>query len=113
MGAEVTDMLHESGYFRILDTTTDHQFNKSFYCPGCECHHGINDGWQLSFNDSKPTVSPSILVKHGRYKDMNDPLNSYEQIVCHLFIRDGKIEYLNDCTHALAGKTIEMQKEID
>jgi len=28
--------------------------------------------------------------------------------VCYLFVKDGKLEFLNDCTHALAGKTIEM-----
>jgi hypothetical protein len=29
---------------------------------------------------------------------------------CHLFITDGKIEYLADCTHELAGKTVEMEE---
>ena len=103
-------MQDASGYFRILATDKDHQFIKAFYCPGCECSHGINDGWSLTFQNGKPTVSPSILVKHGRYIDKNDP-TKYEAIQCHLFIRNGMIEYLSDCTHKLAGKTVEMQKE--
>ena len=28
--------------------------------------------------------------------------------VCHSFIKDGNIQYLNDCTHKLAGQTIEI-----
>ena len=101
-------MLHKSGYFRVLEGGL-----LSFYCPGCKCSHWINESWQLSFESGKPTVSPSILVKHGRYKDLNDPINSYEKIICHSFIRGGKIEFLSDCTHELAGKTVEMEKEDD
>lgn len=28
--------------------------------------------------------------------------------VCHSFIRDGRIEFLSDCTHALAGQTVDL-----
>ena len=44
----------------------------------------------------KPTVSPSLLQ------------NFVPGIICHSFITDGKIQYLNDCTHKLAGQTIEL-----
>lgn len=27
---------------------------------------------------------------------------------CHSFVRDGQIEFLSDCTHALAGKTVSL-----
>lgn len=33
--------------------------------------------------------------------------------VCHSFVRNGKIEYLNDCTHELAGQTVELLDEHD
>lgn len=98
-------MLHENGYFRVLDGGA---FDLSFPCPGCGCSHGFNKKWTLAWNNGKPTISPSILVRHGRYHEDD----SYEKIVCHLFIRDGKIQYLSDCTHALAGKTVDMEKEI-
>ncbi len=98
--------ISESKYFRLND---DPQLPIAFYCPGCECNHGINETWKITFNSDKPTVSPSILVKHGKYLDLDRPIETYKKIVCHSFIRDGKIEFLNDCTHELAGKTVEMK----
>ena len=52
--------------------------------------------WSWNGDYERPTVSPSIRLIHtGNQVD-------------HLFIRDGKIQYLNDCTHELAGKTVDM-----
>lgn len=77
-----------------------------FECPGCKHDHFINVNpkvmnlvWDFDFNFKNPTVSPSILNK-GNYKDT--------QTICHLFIKNGRIEYLNDCTHHLSGRTIDM-----
>jgi hypothetical protein len=28
--------------------------------------------------------------------------------LCHSFVRDGRIEFLSDCTHSLAGQTVEL-----
>jgi hypothetical protein len=98
-------MKDESGYFRLLETDKDQQFNMAFYCPGCKCHHGINTNhehrpaWNVTFTAGKPTVTPSILVTSSTR--------------CHLFIKHGEIEYLTDCTHELAGKTIPMELEED
>ena len=77
-----------------------------FYCLGCNEIHQVwtnkEDGptiWGFNGSIEKPTFSPSIKVEyHGADKDT----------VCHSFIRDGKIQYLSDCTHALAGKTVEL-----
>jgi hypothetical protein len=69
-----------------------------FYCPGCQHIHSINDTWNITWKDEKPTVSPSVLTKGGS-KDST----------CHLFIKNGMIEYLNDCGHKYAGKTIPME----
>lgn len=78
-----------------------------FWCPGCKCCHYIatseNDCgfpiWKWDGDVEKPTISPSIKVEyHGADKNT----------ICHSFIRDGKIQYLSDCTHELAGKTIDM-----
>ena len=44
-------------------------------------------------------VSPSPLVNKEEAGDHPR---------CHIFIRDGRIQYLNDCTHALAGQTVDM-----
>jgi hypothetical protein len=31
-----------------------------------------------------------------------------EQVVCHSYIRNGRIEFLPDCTHARAGQTVDI-----
>jgi hypothetical protein len=43
-----------------------------------------------------------ILVHQYKHGDKN--------FVCHSFVRNGKIEYLSDCTHNLAGKTVDIPK---
>jgi len=55
--------------------------------------------WTLSGTEAKPTVMPSILV------DQSKPDRR-----CHLFIRNGNIEFLSDCHHELAGKTVPMEE---
>lgn len=69
----------------------------TFYCPGCEHIHAINKTWTISGSKDAPTVSPSVLTRGGS-KDST----------CHLFIRNGMIEYLNDSVHELAGKIVPM-----
>lgn len=109
-------MIHQSGYFRVLEVAPDYPFNLAFHCPGCGCSHGVNTDpsrqplWQLTLKDNKPTVTPSILVRHGKYPDPEDNLK-YGETRCHLFIKNGMIEYLSDCTHKLAGQTIPMELE--
>ena len=80
---------------------------RRFFCPACKEYHYIgvatNDMgfpiWQFNGDNETPTVSPSVKVEcHG----------DYINIVCHSFIKDGKIQFLSDCTHNLAGQTVEM-----
>ncbi|PKP09862.1 MAG: hypothetical protein CVU09_09540 [Bacteroidetes bacterium HGW-Bacteroidetes-4] len=75
-----------------------------FHCPGCGYSHGVwttrlpgenHPLWQFNGDINNPTISPSLLVRG--------------QFICHSFIRSGKIQFLNDCTHHLAGQTIDMQ----
>jgi hypothetical protein len=33
---------------------------------------------------------------------------SFQCFRCHSFVRAGRIEFLNDSTHALAGKTVDL-----
>lgn len=53
------------------------------------------NSWSWNGDFEKPTVSPSILLTNVAARS-------------HLFIRDGKLQYLSDCTHELAGKTVDM-----
>jgi hypothetical protein len=57
--------------------------------------------WSFDGNHESPTCSPSFLTTLT-YGD------GRPQHRCHSFIRNGKIEYLSDCTHKLAGQTIDM-----
>lgn len=78
-----------------------------FYCPGCEGNHFVqttpgNDGeavWTWNGVHDRPTISPSLLIRYPASGD-------YPALVCHLFLRDGLITYLEDCTHPLKGQTV-------
>jgi hypothetical protein len=93
----------------------------AFYCNGCKRVHSINvkyEGmpkWGFNGNVESPTFTPSILAKYthpkGYTNDNPAPADfsgDYVTDVCHTFITDGKIQYLGDCTHELAGQTIEL-----
>lgn len=92
-----------------------------FFCPGCRCAHMIRVAspgpcWSFDGNMEAPTFSPSVLVRGTRpiTDDEQQRIMAGEKItpeptVCHLFIRGGKIEFLNDCTHNLKGQTVPME----
>lgn len=77
-------------------------------CPGCKTLHQIHtvrsnpNGPNWSFNGDmlKPTFSPSLFVN----RDQSNPT----QPACHSFIRNGVWQFLNDCTHELAGQNVPM-----
>ena len=79
-----------------------------FFCPACQEYHVLSVGpksfWKLrwTFNGdcNAPTVNPSLLVEKPRHNQRSS--------ICHSFIRDGQIQYLTDCTHPLAGRTVPM-----
>lgn len=75
----------------------DEQKTLLFWCPGCKCAHPYTyPRWSWNGSFVKPTFAPSLLchpnAMHGR---------------CHLFMRDGMIEFCNDCDHELKGQTVE------
>lgn len=76
----------------------------TFWCPGCQCAHGINDTWTIEGGE-RPTISPSVLVNGSVPEDQRRAAGMPR---CHLFVRDGRLEYLADCDHALAGTTVPM-----
>jgi len=92
-------------------------YGHAFYCEGCDQEHLIDDRWTFNKDLNNPTFDPSLHItyKHpkGYSNDNPAPKNydgEYIEDVCHSFIRDGMIEYLTDCTHELAGKTIELKE---
>lgn len=83
----------KKGKLRIINNDT-----LLFYCKACKEYHAVNTkGWRFNGNYDKPTLSPSILVTWGDNRR------------CHSFIRDGKIQYLSDCTHELAGQILDLE----
>jgi hypothetical protein len=76
----------------------------SFHCPGCNGGHGIPvsgpRGWNWNGSLESPTITPSILVNRGGANPTAP--------VCHSYVTEGRIQFLTDCTHSLAGKTVEL-----
>lgn len=104
-----------------------------FWCPGCKHAHQIKTGngpgprWGWNGNAEKPTFTPSVLVtgrdftekgeaEYEAWIDAGSPrleggkLHQFESAdtVCHTFVTDGRIQFLGDCTHALAGQTVDL-----
>lgn len=84
-----------------------------FWCPGCKEYHQISSTkWEFNGDLEKPTFSPSYLT----WADPNpnaistyDPTGKHRNgFRCHSFIKEGKIEFLSDCSHKLAGQTVDM-----
>lgn len=87
-----------------IDEETGKKYHHTQYlynCLGCGYEHAFqlkSDGGfhEFNMNLDKPTISPSLLQNFVAGK------------TCHSFIRNGFIEYLGDCNHNFAGKTIEL-----
>lgn len=84
-----------------------------WWCPGCNephlIHHGEGPGprWGWNGNAERPTFTPSVLVRTGRAVDPTfQPEPGDPPEVCHSFVVDGAMQFLGDCTHALAGQTV-------
>lgn len=74
-----------------------------FHCPGCGRDHPFHvgaahpdgRGWQFNGDPERPTFSPILLVL--------DPERR-----CHSFVRDGNVQFLNDCWYPLREQTVEI-----
>lgn len=90
----------------------------SFDCEGCGMPHSVMTGvgsgprWSWDGSMENPTFTPSVLVTWSEPSDnpdeFDDPSKDVKK-VCHSFITGGVIQYLNDCTHHLAGKSVTLK----
>jgi hypothetical protein len=95
--------------FREQLNSDKQHYGWTFWCPGCaewdepgshlHSTHAVDRTWTFNGDVNRPTLSPSVLVT-GRFKG--------EERRCHSFVRDGRIEFLSDCSHKLAGQTVEL-----
>ncbi|HEY9581095.1 MAG TPA: DUF6527 family protein [Rhizorhapis sp.] len=82
-----------------------------FWCPGCDSVHMVRVGdgpgprWGYNGNPESPTFTPSILVS---YNGPDAGRNGAPPAICHSFVTDGRIQFLGDCTHALASQTVDL-----
>lgn len=96
-----------------------------FWCPGCDGAHqvGVGEGpgprWQYNGDPEAPTFRPSVLVRGETWHPPVTPENmdQWERepwrqtkltTVCHSFVAEGRIQFLGDCTHDLAGLTVPL-----
>lgn len=104
----------------------DGQEGYTFWCPGCNRAHSVKTsagGWGFNGNGDAPTFTPSVLVRTGHYvpghedkkdcwctynaENPDDPA-PFQCHTCHSFVTDGRIQFLGDCTHSLAGQTVDL-----
>ena len=93
----------------------------SWRCPGCgDTHHVPTTGphaWSWNGSLTKPTLGPSVKVSSGHYASAWKPGDAcwcgkdygFSCYVCHVVITDGRAAFCTDSTHALAGKTVELE----
>jgi hypothetical protein len=97
----------------------------AYWCQGCEQVHHVRIGegagprWGYNGNPDAPTFTPSVLYEQDLWTPPVTPenieqwrANPWPQVqkrhVCHTFITDGRVQFLGDCTHALAGQTVDL-----
>lgn len=99
----------------------------TFFCPGCRDRHSLRTeggaSWTFNGDVERPVFTPSVLVTSlqlvrddaGRWTGdlVLDAKGEPLPLRCHSFVgcggaRPGQIIFLADCTHALAGKTVEL-----
>jgi len=92
----------------------------AFVCPGCKGAHVLptdvtRDGWKFNGNLEAPTFEPSILSKRSEWptdeehaRIMAGEKVELKQRICHSYVTDGNIRFLDDCTHELKGQTVPL-----
>lgn len=78
-----------------------------FRCPGCGWLHILNTDraerpcWTFNGDVERPTLSPSI----NAWREYGGDRMTER---CHSFVEAGRIRFLNDCTHGMAGQTVDL-----
>lgn len=103
----------------------------TWLCPGCKHTHAVSvdakqgPSWGFNGNVEQPTFTPSVLARGVRHdlsdaeweafdRECKEKALTHDQQMdhpvygerCHTFVRDGQIQFLDDCTHALKNTTV-------
>ena len=88
---------------KLLEREWKGQKSIYFFCPGCKCGHRFDvPRWDFNGDFNNPTFNPSLLIYY------NHPETNEHITTCHLFLRNGKIEFCGDCPHELKNQTVEL-----
>jgi hypothetical protein len=87
-----------------------------FWCPGCDEMHVVRvdpahgSAWSYNGNPDHPTFTPSIAVTYNGADagQVDEDGHRAPPAMCHSYVTDGRIQFLPDCTHALAGQTVDI-----
>lgn len=104
----------------------------SFWCPGCNDLHTVSVAagrWKWNGSADRPSFQPSVLVRSGHFitdhrkpgdpcwctfyaehpgEDSRESSLRFKCVLCHSFVTDGQIRFLDDCSHGLRGKTVPL-----
>jgi hypothetical protein len=79
--------------------------------------------WTWNGDTERPTLKPSVLRTSGHYvpgfkegdscwctyyAERPDEVEHFKCFRCHTWINDGKAQFLPDCSHELAGQTLDL-----
>jgi hypothetical protein len=101
----------------------------AFWCPGCKQAHLIpvatgdpKVDWKFNSSYERPTFIPSVLVRWSHPKgytnenpaplgfpEQKDRPDMWAEEGCHSHVCDGRIVFLADCAHSLAGRTVPLE----
>jgi hypothetical protein len=85
----------------------------TYWCQGCQMSHSIKTrgagSWGWNGNAERPTFTPSVLVTWPANPDASEEFKEWRtERRCHTFITDGRVQFLQDCTHELVGQTLDL-----
>jgi len=72
------------------------------WCPACDGIHVYDERWDFNGDIEKPTFHPGHVATSTVSKDL-----------CHSVLEDGELKYFEDCSHQLAGKSVQLEAKFD
>lgn len=100
-----------------IDTSSWGEQRLVFHCPGCGCLHSFRlaDGnlkrdpqrpiWKWNGSLDKPSLEPSLIM-YSLYSV--EERQRLKVKLCHLYLTDGVIIFLNDCEHDLKSRKVAL-----